>query len=280
MPSFFYSINRSLALATCRKSTQKLYRHLYKLALRGMGTLNADGDDVTGEEWLLNKLRLSNIGMVMDVGANVSIYGYEKLPKTTSFVAFEPNPETFAQLKAKRYEPRVILEQLAVGNTNSKIELYDFADSAPLKHTQPTATLASTHKQVIEQFHLQPSKSYVVKQVTLDSYCKKQSIIKIDLLKIDAEGSELFVLQGAKELLQSQAIELVQFEFNEMHAYTRTFFKDFVAVLENYSLFRMSPNGLLPLGKYRPLTHEVFAFQNILAILKRKQKRWSALLEA
>ena len=272
--SISFRINRWIALWFCRPTLQQFFYHGHKLMLRGLGLLNADGDDVTGEYWLLNRLAKSEIKTVVDVGANVSIYGYDRLPKQVRYIGFEPNPETFALLQKQKYPERVQLHQLAVGASEKTIKLYDFADDAVLKLTQPTATLASTSKAVIEQFHHQKAKAYDVKQIALDDFLKKQKVASIDLLKIDVEGYELAVLQGAKQLIAKQMISLIQFEFNEMHVYHRVFFKDFIDLLPNYTLYRLGPNGLLPLPAYRPLTHEIFAFQNILAISHKHLDKW------
>jgi len=278
--SLGFNINRWFALWFCRPGWQKLFYHGHKLMLRGLGLLNADGDDVTGENWLLDRLARSDIKTVVDVGANVSIYGYDRLPKRVRFIGFEPNPETFSQLQKKNYPSRVQLHQLAVGATEKTIKLYDFADDAVLKTTQPTATLASTSKAVIEQFHHQKAKTYSVQQVTLDTFLAKLKISKVDLLKIDVEGYELSVLKGAQKLIADEKIDLIQFEFNEMHVYHRVFFKDFIDLLPSYTLYRLGPNGLLSLPAYRPLTHEIFAFQNILAISNQNQARWFNLLNS
>jgi hypothetical protein len=83
------------------------------------------------------------------------------------------------------------------------------------------------------------------------------------------EGAELSVLQGASELLKNGSIVFIQFEFNEMHAYSKTLFKDFVDILPNRIFYRIMPKGLLKMGNYRPSTHEIFAFQNILVVPKK-----------
>lgn len=50
---------------------------------------------------------------------------------------------------------------------------------------------------------------------TLDNYCKLKKITHIDVLKVDVEGYELEVLQGANELLKRKKIGLVIFEVSE-----------------------------------------------------------------
>ena len=51
---------------------------------------------------------------------------------------------------------------------------------------------------------------------TLDSYARARGIGRIDFLKVDVEGAEDLVLQGAKQLLARRAIECIMFEFNEV----------------------------------------------------------------
>ena len=48
---------------------------------------------------------------------------------------------------------------------------------------------------------------------TLDTLCKELSLDHIDYLKIDAEGAELKIIQGAKNLLMRHNIKYVQFEY-------------------------------------------------------------------
>tara|TARA_B100001248_G_C27267133_1_gene401266 strand:+ start:154 stop:834 length:681 start_codon:yes stop_codon:yes gene_type:complete len=49
-----------------------------------------------------------------------------------------------------------------------------------------------------------------VKTDTIDNYCKKNKIDSIEILKIDTEGSEIEVLEGAVEMLDKTNIILVE----------------------------------------------------------------------
>ena len=49
---------------------------------------------------------------------------------------------------------------------------------------------------------------------TLDTFVEQHGIKNIDFLKIDTEGFELEVLQGAKQLLSEGKIGTVIFEYN------------------------------------------------------------------
>jgi len=51
-----------------------------------------------------------------------------------------------------------------------------------------------------------------VPTITLDSFVKKKKIKSIDLLKIDIEGSEYSMLQGAKDTLKKNKIKTILIE--------------------------------------------------------------------
>ncbi len=41
-----------------------------------------------------------------------------------------------------------------------------------------------------------------VRTITLDTYVEQKAIAKVDVIKIDVEGAELFVLEGARSILE------------------------------------------------------------------------------
>ena len=53
----------------------------------------------------------------------------------------------------------------------------------------------------------------MVRSSSLDSFCKRKSIKNIDLLKIDTEGHEMQVLNGAKDMLKND-IKFILIEFH------------------------------------------------------------------
>ncbi len=268
MKIFFLKIYRFIF---CRKLFYGINLNVYKLALRGIGVLNSGELKVTGEKYLLEviipKLKIKT---VFDIGANDGGYSLilKKSLPSTSIYAFEPHPETFIKLQGNTRKTGIRVFNVGFGNKEGTKMLYDFAEDAELKYTQPTSTLASLNKYVIESLHGQKSKSYKVKLATIDSFCKKNKIKSIDFLKIDTEGSEYQVLKGATNLLKKNKIEIILFEFNEMNVYSRIFFKDFIDILPNYNIYRLMPDGLLSISDYQPKLHEIFAYQNIVAIEK------------
>lgn len=249
--------------------------HLHKLILRSLGIGNAEGSEETGEKWLLEQLKNDGaLVRVFDAGANTGTYTAEvlELSPLAQVIACEPHPQTFAKLK-KALKPvarhkKVKLLQVGLSSRAGKLMLWDFARHAPLKSTQPTSTLSSLHRSVIEELHQQPARGYKVALTTIDTILKTQGWTELDLLKVDTEGHELAVLKGAKRLIARQAVKVIQLEFNEMHVYSRTFVREVMAAVPSYRWYRLLPynQGLLPLDGYRPLTHELFGFQNLVAI--------------
>jgi hypothetical protein len=77
------------------------------------------------------------------------------------------------------------------------------------------------------------------------------------------------VLKGAVNMITSGRIDIIQFEFNEMHVIARVFFKDFYELLsQQYFLYRLNTDSLIPLKGYDTF-YEVFKFQNIVAVNRK-----------
>jgi FkbM family methyltransferase len=62
--------------------------------------------------------------------------------------------------------------------------------------------------------HDSAGKQETVQLTTVDAFCSRENIRRIDLLKIDAEGHDMFIMEGARTLLQQKKIQVVQFEYN------------------------------------------------------------------
>jgi FkbM family methyltransferase len=198
--------------------------------------------------------------VLFDVGANVGTYSkalYAQFPKAR-IAAFEPMPATFDTLRRTLAATTVKCYSTGLSDAEGTAIIYDY-DEMNGEH-------ASLYAGVLEELHHATKlKKTQVQLITLDAFCRTNGITGIDFLKIDAEGNELKVLQGARSMIQSNAIRAIQFEFNEMNVMSRVFLRDFYDVLKGFSFYRLLPDGLLPLGRYSS-RNEIFVFQNILAI--------------
>ena len=241
---------------------------LFHLALRLMGVLNYETFRVSGEKAFLRRvLGGQSHPVVLDVGANEGAYAREVVSQNprSELHCFEPHPETYRRLFSTASELGFRAHCVGCSAENGSRLLYDY----PLGDGQGGgSTHASLTRDAISHGQGHPVSETLVKLVKLDDFCMQNNIDNIRLLKIDTEGHELEVLIGARELINKGAIQIIQFEFNEMNLYTRVFFQDFVKILVDYRFFRLLPNDLLSLDPYVPIQHELFAFQNIAAIHK------------
>jgi len=238
---------------------QRIWEKLLAVALYGMnmGPINIR---TNGEERLIEKLlpRLPNDAVLFDVGANTGEYTLALLrhcgPNVKIF-AFEPGARTFEILASSvPSAPHVRLERKGLGDRSGVADL--FAD------VQASA-LASVYPRRIFTERAQLSERIEVTRI--DDYCRNNGLSRIDLLKLDVEGHELFVLRGCGDLLALDCIDVIQFEFGGCNVDSRTFLKDFFDLLApKYALFRMVADGLVPMGTYRE-SQEIFGTNNYVA---------------
>jgi hypothetical protein len=107
--------------------------------------------------------------------------------------------------------------------------------------------------------------------VALNGFLSKGRRGQVHLLKVDTEGNELKVLEGARQALSEGRVEVIHFEFNEMNVVSHAFLRDFIDLLKGFRLFRLFPGGPLELGPYHAVTHEIFAYQNLVAVHRKSE---------
>ena len=184
-----------------------------------------------GEYWLVSQL--SKRPCVIDVGFNEGDFSREVLRRhpAARIVGFDPARKIqrlFAQNFAS--ETRIVLETMALSQAGGEALFYD-SDSM-------SSSLAPGRSIQAE--------SYPVKVVTLDAYAREHGLEAIELLKIDAEGFDLDVLEGAGYLLDEQKIDIFLFEYADGWINNRRFLKDAADYFAKkpYTLYRLF-NGFL-----------------------------------
>ena len=189
--------------------------------------------ECNGEYWLLSLLPPAPL--IVDVGFNRGDFSRQALTlrPRARIVGFDPAVSMVrAFATAFAGEPRVELMPFAVGNARVEAEFHDSGDgsSSLVGEASPG------------------SETYQVQTVTLDEFASERGWSKIDLLKIDAEGYDLHVLEGAEGLLATQAIDMFSFEYNAPWIASRRFLSDAWAYLQGkpYRLFRLFNGFLTP----------------------------------
>jgi len=243
----------------------KINRFLFKISTHGLGIGNYTNHLISGEKYFIASLVKSkrlNKGVIFDIGANKG--DYSKFIRNNGVMipiyAFEPHPTTFKKLKEStldlnNFNP--INKGLGIKKTVSKI--YDYKNNEGSQH-------ASLYKDVIEKIHNSEASEINIEIINIDEFVEENNILDISLLKIDTEGNELDVLLGARKTLEKGVINIIQFEFNSMNVISRTYLIDFIKLLPNYKIYRLLPFELLPINDYNELYHELFGFQNIIAM--------------
>ncbi len=238
---------------------------LVRLALYGMGFGNPTGSQIAaGEERLMQQLVAITEPCVFDVGAYIGEYAsrLRHVCPGAKIWAFEPNPSTFAQLRQAAQRDGFTAVNVGLSDRPGTAQLIDHATSA----NDFGSVHASLHPGVIDGIHHAQPAEVRVEITTVDAFMESEHVPRLNLLKVDAEGHELAILRGAKHAIMSGKVDVVQFEFNEMNVMSRVFFRDFYEVLPSFTFYRMVTDGLVPIGKYQPRTHELFSLQNIVAI--------------
>ena len=154
-----------------------------------------------------------NPGMtVVDVGAYIGMFtclmAKQVLPQGQVH-AFEPSQRSYQRLcenLAVNSFQNVTVNRQAVFSGNGDRALYCYG--------APFESLSSVVRHELSREHnvLRSVSEEQVGTVSLDDYCEKWAIRRIDLLKIDAEGAEPEVFAGADQLLSQGRIRAVLFE--------------------------------------------------------------------
>ena len=154
---------------------------------------------------LMRRLLLSR-PVVFDVGANVGYYTFlaAALLEGRGWVhAFEPWDRVFRRLEDTTRRNRfdnVVLNRVAVSDVDGMVTLHLPRPDAEDEHL--------SNASLIRGFVAQAT-AVEVSAMRLESYCRARRIERVDLLKVDAEGSELMVLRGLGELLGQWQPDLV-----------------------------------------------------------------------
>jgi len=126
--------------------------------------------------------------VVFDIGAYVgdtALWFSKAVGPQGKVYAFEPEPSNFNKLKAnleRNKVTNVIPLQLAVSETEGEMQVSSAAGSSVI--TQAGTGLS-------------------VKVTTIDKFVEANKLPRVDFIKMDVEGHELKVLEGAHETIQA-----------------------------------------------------------------------------
>ena len=178
---------------------------------------------------------------VADVGANVGRWSESMLNAASRarrqndlrLHAFEPDPQAFARLERAFDGVSASLSRNALSDRHGALPFHVVAPGAGRNSLYPVPGASHAARETVVT-------------ITLDGYAKQAGVVRFALVKIDAEGHDLAVLRGARDLLVAHRITVAQFEYNHRWVFARFFLRDafeFLLAL-GYRIGKLTPQGV------------------------------------
>jgi len=156
-----------------------------------------------------------NNHVVVDIGAHMSFFSLKVARKVKNVVAVEPDPTNFKfltfNIHLNKLQDKVVLYNLALGERDGQIYL----DRSGYGFGRSKTTTEKT--------------DCSVEMRTVDSFMEEIGLERVDLIKIDTEGSELEILKGARKTLLKYRPDLLiaAYHFNKEHLILTRYLKKY-----------------------------------------------------
>jgi FkbM family methyltransferase len=162
---------------------------------------------------IINKAKSNKKINVFDIGSYLGNFSrdikknlYKNKLNRVNFILFEPNP--LIKLKDFNHHCLGISDKLTKKNYYYN-SFFPSSGSGFNKITMNDFFWNLSRKLITFQIFKKFIK-FQVKTISLDNFCKKKKITRIELLKIDTEGHEFQVLKGGKKILNKTKIIQVE----------------------------------------------------------------------
>jgi FkbM family methyltransferase len=219
------------------------------------------------QRWVLASIPGTETVTVFDVGANIGEWSQAMLDharmagRNLSLHAFEPTSSSHQALLA-RLPSQTRVNRMAMSNRVGETTIHV---------VNPGAGTNSLYAAANAQAQAQDES---VATTTVDEYVGANGISRIDLLKVDTEGHDFFVLLGAERSLSAGLVSIVQFEYNHRWVQARRFLKDVFDLVSplGYHVGKLTPRGMEAYTHWDPEL-ESFVEGNYLACTEQMAKR-------
>lgn len=237
---------------------QSLFERLFYISLKGMNYGTGSNYENSGEKNIVNLLNknFKNL-LIFDVGANKGQYSkflIDSLQVPYKIYAFEPTKYCIGKLQEIQ-NPNLVVCGFGLSKSNTTTVIhYDTEGS----------TWASIDNTDYGRHQKNLAISEEIQLKRIDDFCSKKNIPHIHLLKIDVEGHEIDVLEGAEEMLESNKIDVIQFEFGLASLYSKQRLMDFFKILPNYTIYRITQDGFRKITYHE--AYEIYLTTNYIAV--------------
>jgi FkbM family methyltransferase len=153
---------------------------------------------------------------IADVGCRWGFAdAWEDLGDRCEIVGFEPDSVESQRLRDHyRNRPWVRIVPYALGAAPAGATLYVTREPACSSVYPPIDEVVDRHPRLEPQRMV---RSEAIDLVTLDDWCAENEFDRVDLIKLDTQGSELDILRGAEGALESVSVVQTEVEFNPMY---------------------------------------------------------------
>jgi len=153
---------------------------------------------------------------VVDVGCRWGFAdAWEDLGDQCEIVGFEPDTVESQRLREHyRERPWVRIVPHALGAAPGGATLHITREPACSSLYPPIDEVVDRHPRLEPQREV---KSEAIDLITLDGWCAENAFENVDFIKLDTQGSELDILRGAQQTLESVSIVQTEVEFNPMY---------------------------------------------------------------
>lgn len=179
-----------------------LLRNQCNMIIQYYLTKYPDGD-ANGEHMFIDNIA-AHCFSVIDVGANKGEWTdyFTGTNPAAKALLLEPSSQAYGFLLKKfQDKPNITCLNLAASNTEGETFFYEESEFGE------TSSLISS-------FSSGNATKTLVGLTTIDALFRQHQIDHIDYLKIDAEGFDYLVMQGASQTLSQKNIKYLQFEYN------------------------------------------------------------------
>ena len=181
--------------------------------------------------------------VLVDVGARGGLRpNWQPAVEHLQLIGFEPEAEEFARLDAKSREDggRTRFFHAALHEAPARLTLYIARDRGLTSIFEPNRAFLDSFPDA-DRFDTVATAEMEVD--TMDGVLARAGVDEADFIKVDTQGSELFILRGAERLLTTRVIGIeVEVEFSPIYT-NQPLFADVDAYLRplGFTLFDLRP---------------------------------------
>ena len=194
----------------------KSFINYFGYELRGIKPIVSHNNYDAIHKFIVNKILELEGPIIFDVGANdgESIKRFRKIFPNLKIYSFEPDDKIFERLKTKYSNIKnIYLNNFGLSNKDATQKFYSYSydkmsSLIPLEVDSKLYKSRKIAKNSDKDFETEK----MVQLHKLDSFANEKNIPRINVLKIDVQGCEPEVIEGAYDYIKKNKIDIIELE--------------------------------------------------------------------